>query len=504
MHRKNDNFNEDIHQYNVQRRLSERSFGVRGTSGLNQMDKRNNFIDSNDDVDTHGEITGDLLDTSSLEKGMPLRPKRADHDDHFSEANYRFGSNPYLDFDLYDKKPNGKVSYFDPLSTINTINYSNVTENTKILPKKESNNNMQSLSNANNSFTFDFLHNFTDNIKIRKSLILSPFSILQSFCLLYIGSKNRTEKELKDYFLLSGKNATYDALYKINKAMIESNSFSKLNIIYVRNNITLSEAYVSYISKIGNFVKYNPNNPQNETVKLNSLISKSTNGFIKNIIQPDTFNNKPMMLMVNTLYFDAHWKIPFVLSHTKPEIFNGIQKIKVMMMRQNDKYHKYFADSYNQILEMDYTDNAFAMGFILPKDQYGDVMITNEQFDYYVTHLKSTKITLLKIPRFKHESKYRIDNLFKKMGLTEIFTNADISDIVPPLNSIPVFISEIIHAAVIIVDETGTKAMGATSIMEEDSEDTTSKIINFIADHQFLYYIRYKPTNTLIFIGQYY
>jgi len=501
MHRPNETFDADEYKSNIMRRISERNFGL---DTNNYSKKRNHYTNDSDEYDRRGEITGDFMDTSSLEKGMPLRPKQAQSD--YQDINTNSMVNPYLDFNLYDKKPTKKVSYFDPLSTNNTINYSSVSEKNKILPKTKSNNNITTLSNSINMFTFNFLHHFTGNLSQKKSIILSPFSILQTFCLLYMGSKNRTEKELKDHFYLPGKNDTYDALYQINKALIDSKSFQKLNLICTRNDITLNDAYVSYISKIGNFIKYNPNNSQYEVNKLNNLISKSTNGLIKGIISQDMISNKPPMITINTIYFNADWQKPFEKSNTHEAIFKGIQRTKVMMMSQEDEKHNYFEDDYNQIIELDYKNNQFAMGVILPKSEYDEAMVTGEQFDYYIHNLQYKKITILKIPKFRHESRYAIKNLLKKTGLKEVFTNLDISDIVPPMNNQPVFINNVIHVAIIIVDEKGTEAAALTMADMEMrcGPPSKRKEINFIADHQFLYYIRHKPTNTIIFVGQHY
>jgi len=145
------------------------------------------------------------------------------------------------------------------------------------------------------------------------------------------------------------------------------------------------------------------------------------------------------------------------------------------------------------------------MGFILPKDNYTQPIIGSyEQYDYYINSLKTNEINLVKIPKFTCETKYRIDNLFKKYGLKEIFNNLDISEIIPPFNNQPIGIDQIIHNAVIIVDEQGTKAAASTAMMLlSNSIEPQKPKINFIANHQFIYYIRHVPTNTIIFIGQY-
>ena len=94
-----------------------------------------------------------------------------------------------------------------------------------------------------------------------------------------------------------------------------------------------------------------------------------------------------------------------------------------------------------------------------------------------------------------------------KYGLKDIFQNVDIGDIVLsndnyPNNNYPMYVSNIVHAATVEVDESGTKATAATSMIMQNSI-SKNNTINFIANHEFLYYIKYKPYNLIIFIGQY-
>jgi serine protease inhibitor len=324
--------------------------------------------------------------------------------------------------------------------------------------------------------------------------------MLQTFCILYIGSKGETENELRNFFSLPNKTLTFSTLVKINQEMTNSISFSKLNLICVPNYLSVNDAYVKYINKLGTFTQYDPKNPQNAQ-KLNNIISQSTNGLIKNIIKSEMLQNS--IVIINTLYFKSKWKHPFSSSDTKPELFNGIQQIKVLMMKQEGKHHKYFEDSFNQILEMDYKNSNFAMGFILPKSQYTEPMINPDQFGYYISALKAHEINVLKIPKFRHESKYEISGLIKKMGVTILFDNPDLSDIIPKTNNIKPTINKIVHAAVIIVDESGTEA-AASTMTELDGYSPNMKKINFIANHKFMYYIRHIPSNIVIFIGQHY
>lgn len=465
------------YNYNIDRRLMERG---------------NNF---NQSKDKYGEITGEYLETPIIDKGMPMRS-------HIVPAlNNIYGNdNPYLDFNLYREKPNLKVSNYDPVHNLNNDNlsFAKISDMNQSIISQPNN-----ITNSSNIFTFDFLEKFTENIKSKKSTVLSPYSIYNCFSLLYIGSKNQTEYLLKNYFNFLSKQQTHNYMYKLNQELLNSKVFNSLNLVLYSNSFTINEAYKSYVDKIGYFIPYDNNNSVQDTKKINTIISNSTKGMINNLLSAQMLQNNKLVL-INTIYFNSKWKKPFNLDNTKQEEFYGLTKTIVPMMSQKDTYHNYYEDSNNQILEMDYIDNVFSMGFILPKSQYSDLRVQSlNEFNYYISNLKSKKISIIKIPKFKTDSRYSISNLFKKYGLKEIFQNIDISEIIPKMNNHDnIYVTDIIHAATIEVDESGTKASASTAMFMENSIAT--KPISFIANHQFQYYIRYKPQNLVIFTGMYY
>ena len=485
------------YNYNIDRRLMERN-NFNQPSGENEQTQNQEYYQN---LDKYGEITGEYLELPNIDKGMPMRS-------HIVPAinNIQSNDNPYLDFNLYREKPNIRVSSFDPLTHFNNGSHQQEMRFAKLNEQSQIHNQPKSTSiiEASNNFTFNFLDKFTGNLKSRKSIILSPFSIMQCFSLLYIGSKNQTEKLLKNYFNFPDKRAVHTDLYKINQDLTQTKVYSSVNLAGCPNYLTINDAYRSFINKIGHFIQFDPRNPQQDTQKINNIVSQATGNHINNFLQPQMLSNN-ILVLLNTVYFYSKWKQPFNPVRTKPEIFYGLSKTQVPMMAQTDTTHNYFEDTYNQILEMDYSDNVFSMGFILPKSQHAEPMINSEQFNYYVGSARPTKLKTIKIPKFKTDSRYSVSNLFKKYGLKDIFQNIDITEIIPPINSDPVFVTDIIHAAYIEVDEAGTKATAATGMfMQNFISEKKTPDINFIANHQFLYYIRHKPHNLVLFVGQYY
>jgi len=178
----------------------------------------------------------------------------------------------------------------------------------------------------------------------------------------------------------------------------------------------------------------------------------------------------------------------------------------------------YFEDSEVQMIEMPYVGNQFCMGVILPKaptslqsllDGIMSKFVTKQNFfesfnigkiNEYVKQLTTNESIEVYIPKFTHRKNIDLGSVLKKVGVTDLFSPlANLGEISKDL-----YVSEAIHEAVVIVDEDGTEASAVTVMMMMESccyKPKQPKL--FRADHSFIYYIRHKPTNMILFVGDY-
>lgn len=404
-----------------------------------------------------------------------------------------FGKSTRYEFDnmpLY-KRANNQSHHANYNKTINSLHSHNLNNNRTSSSSR--------LSIASNAFTVIFFNNLLKHLREKKGVIISPYSVFNLFIILYLGSYGSTEAELKKYFNLPDKKSSLADLNYINDMLIKNGTMKKMNLVCISKKIKINNAFVNNTKHIATFSHFDPNNVDYEVKKLNNIIENATNGTIKDIMNSGMMKDDTAMILVNTLYFYSKWKNTFDEGMTAKGIFYGEKQKQVQYMNLYDDKNRYYEDNKNQILEKDYEDSDFCMGFILPKNKHEKPTITHEQFNYYVTQLKKNDIDVLTIPKFKHQSKFKFDNLLKKYGLREVFTKPNFSGIMPK-EVTP--IDDIIHVAVIDVNESGTEASAATIFTSYNC--IKDKTINFIANHPFIYYIRHIPTNTILFIGQFY
>ena len=445
-----------------------------------------------------GEITGDKINFIDLEQGMPTRYFMKDEIDKNISNNERNNYNPGLDFDLFEEKPNNKISYFDPQNFSSKIEtqFSDVGNNNKIFFDSQSNENIDpniNFSSLSNQFSLDLLSRFNSSAN-QKSLGISPLSLLVSLQTLYRGSKGNTERELKNFFNFSNKNLTFSVTNNLLQKLYQTKALILFNMHIFPNNYPINMEFAKYIKRLSTLDTLNNKLINKEILRINNFVKNITNGVISTILDKNMLTYNSNIICISTFCFHSPWKFGFDIQQTLNRKFFSTNSKLVPMMIQHNHHHLYFEDEFYQILEMQFSNPDLSMGFLLPKTK-NPINIDNNQLQYYISNLKNTTFSVIQIPRFKQQAKFKIDNLFKKMGLTNIFSNADLSDITP---NNKLYISDVIHQTFIYVNEQG-------SLYQKNIEQKSNNIkINFIANHPFLYYVRYKPLNIIIFIGYYY
>uniref|UniRef100_A0A914Z4W6 Serpin domain-containing protein n=1 Tax=Panagrolaimus superbus TaxID=310955 RepID=A0A914Z4W6_9BILA len=107
------------------------------------------------------------------------------------------------------------------------------------------------------------------------------------------------------------------------------------------------------------------------------------------------------------------------------------------------------------------------------------------------------------MPNFEVQSSFNLIETLKNLNIKDVFDRfeADLSGTADE----KLFVSKVIHKALIKVSEEGTKAAAATLVEDELCcyEEPAEIEFEFLADHPFLYLITDKTKN-IYFIGTFY
>ena len=116
-------------------------------------------------------------------------------------------------------------------------------------------------------------------------------------------------------------------------------------------------------------------------------------------------------------------------------------------------------------------------------------------------HLPCTKVGVgdFRVPRFKLSFHHSVVDILKKLGLQLPFSMAaDLSDMTEEGR---LLVNEVIHKAVIEVNEEGTEAVAVNMFFMRKKAGKRPPKVDFVADHAFAYFILEEETKVVVFAG---
>ena len=139
------------------------------------------------------------------------------------------------------------------------------------------------------------------------------------------------------------------------------------------------------------------------------------------------------------------------------------------------------------------------MVLVLPKAEIAawEKTLTAVQVNEWLVRASEQEVEVF-LPRFKFETRYELKDLLAGMGMTDAFElpPADFSGI---SGNLDLYITRVIHKAVIEVNEQGSEAAAATAVIVGTKAVLHKPV--FKADQPFLFMIRHNETGSILLLG---
>lgn len=347
------------------------------------------------------------------------------------------------------------------------------------------------------------------------NLIYSPASIEAALAMTAAGAKGTTLAEMQKTLHLK---ADPDEAAKDFSALLASwaqtapgaATLSVANHIWVQSGFPLAPSYLAltrdkYFAP-AETLDFADGAAAAQTI--NGWVAKQTQSQITDLIAPAALTAATRLVLTNAVYFRGDWQTPFDKSLTKQAPFTTDANAKVSVPLMTSQLSVPYADLDDaQIVDLPYRSTPtreLALTIVLPKA--GTSLAALERsfdagsLDRWTKKQPWTQ-TIVTIPRFKAAYSTTLSTPLEAMGMRVAFTNkADFSGISSAKGGL--YISEVIHKAMIEVDETGTVAAAATAVMAIGGGAPPANPPTFRADHPFLFFLRDKTTGAVLFAGR--
>jgi serpin B len=238
---------------------------------------------------------------------------------------------------------------------------------------------------------------------------------------------------------------------------------------------------------------------------INRWVSDHTAHKVEQLLSRDDIDDSTRLVLTNTVYFKGRWQARFDPSATHPAPFlHDGHKVEVPLMSQSGKFRYAELDG-GQLLELPYNAGGIVFDVILPAASAGltrleDALIAGALPDW-LKHADSAEGTV-ELPRFHSSSRRKLRAPLQALGIVLPFSaGADFGDLSA---GGPLQLADVVHEAVVDVDEQGTEAVAATAVVMQapSVEVGNRRPFLFRADHPFVYVIRDRSSDEILFLGR--
>jgi serpin B len=363
-----------------------------------------------------------------------------------------------------------------------------------------------SLIDANTRFAFNIFKRLVIEDK-DQNIFISPLSILLALAMTYNGAAEETSLAMADAMEFSGMD-----LEELNQgfsdlmvSILNGDSeveMSIANSIWQRMDFDAKEDFIDINKKYYNsgVRKLDFSDPK-AVDTINGWISDATKEKITEML--DAIPPAAVMYLINAIYFKGDWTYPFEEDATYDDDFylagGSTKKVPMMNITEHFKYGK--GDDH-AVIRLPYGQEKFSMYIILPDEGTGiDSIIEGmdeERWNQIIGSLSDREV-ILSMPKYKMEYGVKLLNdSLTELGMGIAFgPGADFTGI-----STGIFISRVLHKAVIEVNEKGSEAAAATIVEMVESAMPAEEIVEFIVNRPFIFTISDDRTGSILFMGK--
>jgi serpin B len=363
------------------------------------------------------------------------------------------------------------------------------------------------LVDGNKKFAFDIFNKLSEEDS-GENIIISPLSISQALIMAYNGAEKTTKEEMGSTLGLSGidRVKVNESFQNLTNYLNQIDKDIELNIgnsVWIRDGEEIKEEFIQANKENFNAEVESLDFSDDKAVEIiNNWIDNATNGKITKMLEPP-ISEDILMYLINAIYFKGEWSEQFDPKLTYQDNFysHDGELQMVNMMRKSEGSVEFTSSEKYKAVRLPYGNGKTSMYIILPPEETDiNEFISNmtlENWNGIKRTVTDRDDIVFRIPRFKLEygTKSIKDSLIS-LGMEEAFSDdADFSGIREYVT-----ISDVMHKAVIEVNEEGSEAAAATVV--EMKATGVAEPITFIADRPFMFIINDDVTDTILFMGK--
>ncbi|WP_051411619.1 serpin family protein [Ruminococcus flavefaciens] len=376
----------------------------------------------------------------------------------------------------------------------------------------------ETFAKAEMKFGVDILKKAFDPTKEgEENLLISPLSISSALAMTANGADKKTLEQME---AVLGNGMTLDELneymayYVANLPDEQKQKLLVANSIWFRDDPTFKvlDEFLEKNKKYYNSEVYKSKFDDTTVNDVNSWVSENTKGMIPTLLKKGDLNptdkETAMMMLINTLYFEAEWQNPFGESYDGK--FTDLGGVEHDIIKMSSEESEYFDLGDADAFKKPYKGGQYSFVGILPREKNIVDYVNDLDAEKLMEDLKEcedpSSVELhVTMPKFKYNYSKKLKDILIDIGMRDAFDDklADFSKIndLTVEGADPLYIGDVLHKTKIEVTEKGTKAAAVTAVlMMKATAFEPKRIIHIDLNRPFVYMIVDK-NNVPVFIG---
>jgi serpin B len=370
-------------------------------------------------------------------------------------------------------------------------------------------------ADANTAFALDLYQRLASSPP-RANLFYSPYSISTALAMTYCGARGQTAQEMATTLHFDHAQAEVPAAFSALEQHLAAIGKEGKVTLYTANSLwyqkdyhflpefleTGRKAFGAEITGV-NF----EDQAEAARLQINQWVAGKTANKITDLLSPGILPPRTRIVLCNAIYFKGNWARQFQEKATRPGNFflTPDQKVKVPMMSQRTGVRAVNPGGFH-VLELPYQGGDLSMVILLPEAKDGlealEKGLNGTNFLSWMTKLDGARPMEadVEMPKFKMSAQFGLAQTLGAMGMPSAFDKrADFSGMD---GTHKLFISAVVHEAVVEVNEQGTEAAAATAVVGVMKVMAPPPVPVFRMDHPFIFLIRDRQTGSILFLGR--
>ncbi|CAN7995728.1 unnamed protein product [Ixodes hexagonus] len=344
-----------------------------------------------------------------------------------------------------------------------------------------------------------------------KNVFFSPYCVSTAMGMAFAGAMGATRQELSEgmgYSAAGLKDSEVLQAYTLQanrqRALQSHSTMDLFKAAAVDESLNLLDTYEAQLKSSfdAELLKVDFEKEGQAAINIiNQWVDRKSRQMIQSLfdipLHPDTG-----LVLLNAIYFKGTWNTQFKKEYTGKDIFlnGGTTPVEVdTMSTRIPVRHLMFERLGVDVTELPYKDGDYSMLILLPyKDDGVEELkqnLTEDLVEDIAGQLKNDNV-LVCLPKFKLETAYLLNDQLESLGIRRIFDrHADLSGI---NGGYDLFVSAVVHKAVVDVNEEGTEAASVSAVVIKKKSSGPE----FLVNHPFLFFIRNPRTKDVLFAGQ--